>query len=140
MRFIDSNVFIYALYKPKRELSERARRMKEEAKRILERVNSGEEVLTTVVHLSEVNNFLKRSMSYQKLQDFLMDLLSLDNLEVVDVSREIYLAAASMVSEWEMDANDCLALLVMRDRGIEEIYSFDKAFDRFARRLPRIEA
>lgn len=54
MRFIDANVFTYAILKPRRPLSDREREIKERAKRILRRVNEGEEVATTVVHLSEV--------------------------------------------------------------------------------------
>lgn len=32
---------------------------------------------------------------------------------------------------------ELLALKVMRDLGLEEIYSFDRGFDRFVRRLPK---
>jgi len=137
MRFLDANVFIYAYYKPRGNLSDRARWMKEEAKRIIKRINEGERVVTTVVHLSEVNNFLKKALTPERLQNLLLDLYSLDNLEIIDVTAGEYLSAISMISETGLDVNDCLAIKVMRDWGIDEIYSFDKGFDGFVTRLPK---
>ncbi len=136
MKFLDANIFIYAYYKPRKELSEKAKWMKEESKEILKRINDGEEVVTTVVHLSEVNNLLKKSMSLNSLQDLFLELYSLENFKVIDVSTEDYLAAILMMSETGLDVNDCLALKVMRDMGVSEIYSFDRGFERFVRRLP----
>jgi len=136
MKFLDANIFIYAYYKPRKELSEKAKWMKEESKKILKRINDGEEVVTTVVHLSEVNNLLKKSMSLNSLQDLFLELYSLENFKVIDVSAEDYLAAILMMSETGLDVNDCLALKVMRDMGVSEIYSFDRGFERFVRRLP----
>jgi len=75
MRFLDANVFIYAYYKPKRELTEEQKIMKEKAKEIIRKINDGEEeVITTVVHLSEVCNILKRAMKLHDLQTFLIGL------------------------------------------------------------------
>jgi len=126
MRFLDANIFIYAYYKPRKELSGKARWMKEKSKKTLKRINDGEEeVVTTVVHLSEVNNFLKKSMGMASLQN----LYSLENFKIVDVSAEDYLAAIAMMAETGLDANDCLALKVMRDMEITEIYSFDRGFE-----------
>lgn len=136
MRFLDANIFIYAYYKPRVELSERARWMKEESKNILKRVNDGEEVVTTVVHLSEINNFLKKSMDLNSLQNLLLELYSLENLKIIDVNAEDYLAAIAMMVETGLDANDCLALKVMKDLGVTEIYSFDRGFEKFVKRLP----
>ena len=63
MRFLDPNVFIYAYYKPKRKLTEKQKQMKEHSKEIIRRINEGEDVIITVVHLSEVTNILKRALS-----------------------------------------------------------------------------
>lgn len=55
VKFIDSNVFIYALLKPKRSVDEKIVKMKEKAKEILTWIDNGEEkVLTNVVHISEM--------------------------------------------------------------------------------------
>jgi len=45
MRVLDANVFIYAYYKPKRELTEKQKQMKEHAKEIIRKINEGEEVM-----------------------------------------------------------------------------------------------
>lgn len=129
MRFLDANVFIYAYYKPKRELTEKEKVMKEHAKDIITRINEGEEVITTVVHLSEVSNILKRALSMEDLYSLLIGLFSLDNVKIVDVTADDYLGAIELMSELRMDSNDCLAVDVMRGEDINEIYTFDRGFD-----------
>ncbi len=140
-RFLDANVFVYAFYKPKRELDARARAGKEEAKGIVRRVSEGSEyVVTTVAHLSEAANVLKHGMPLPELVEFLVALYSAENVEVLGVSAEDYLAAVDLAGELGVDPNDALAVLVMRRMGLEEIYSFDRDFDRVGgiRRLPQI--
>ena len=51
--------FTYAFLRPRTELSPRARRLKEAAKKILSRIEDGEEVATTVVHVAEAANILE---------------------------------------------------------------------------------
>ena len=59
MRFLDANIFIYAFYKPKKQLSEKEDDMKEQAKKIISNISQGkEQVITTVVHISEIVNIL----------------------------------------------------------------------------------
>jgi len=129
MRFLDANVFIYAYYKPKRELTEKQKEMKERSKETIRRINEGEEVITTVVHLSEVTNILKRALSMGDLYSLLIGLFSMDNVRIVDVTTEDYLGAIELTSELKMDPNDCLAVDVMRREDINEIYTFDGGFD-----------
>ena len=129
MRFLDANVFLYAYYKPKRELTEKGKQMKEHAKDTITRINEGEEVLTTVVHLSEVSNILKRALSMEDLYSLLIGLFSMDNVRIVDVTTEDYLGAIELMNELKMDPNDCLAVDVMRREDINEIYTFDRGFD-----------
>jgi len=42
------------------------------------------------------------------------------------------------MDEFKLDPNDCLAVLVMEQEGINEIYTFDKGFDNvgWIKRLP----
>lgn len=140
MKFLDANVFIYAYYKPKRELNEQERRMKELAKEIITMINnSEEEVTTTVVHLSEIVNILKHGMPFRDLFTVLLDLFMLENVEIVGVTREEYFAATELGSELDLDPNDALAVQVMDETGIDIIYSFDQDFDniRGVTRLPK---
>lgn len=129
MRFLDANVFIYAYYKPTRELTKKQKQMKERSKEIIIKINEGEEVITTVVHLSEVTNILKRALSVDDLYSLLIGLCSRDNVRIVDVTVEDYLGAIELMSELKMDPNDCLAVDVMRCEDINEIYTFDRGFD-----------
>ena len=139
MRFLDANVFVYAYYRPRRELGDKETEMKEEAKAILKRINEGEErVITTVVHVSEMSNILKHGMAPGDLAAFVQGLLMADNIVVEGVSRDLYLSATDLGRELELDPNDALAVELMRLNGVEEIYTFDHGFDgvQGVRRLP----
>lgn len=130
MRFLDANVFIYAYYRPKRQLTQIEKRMKDEAKRIIHEVSQGrEEVTLTVVHLSEVVNILKHGMPIEELAKVVLGLFMLDNVEIRGVSRETYFAAAELGVDLKLDPNDALAVDFMRLNNIREIYSFDEDFD-----------
>ncbi|MFQ5712308.1 MAG: type II toxin-antitoxin system VapC family toxin [Candidatus Geothermarchaeales archaeon] len=141
MRFLDANVFIYAYYKPKRGLSQQERVMKELAKGIVSEVNRGrEEVMTTVVHVSEIVNILKKGLSLEDLHETVMGLFMLDNVTVFGVSGGEYFAAIELGSEYRLDPNDALAIQFMKTHSLTEIYSFDKDFERVEgiSRLPEI--
>jgi len=140
MRFLDANVFVYAYYKPGKQLGARERSMKERAQEIIRGVSEGkEEVLTSVVHVSEVVNVLKHGMPLERLVVVVRGLFMLDNVKVVGVSREVFFAAVELGEDLKLEANDALAVDVMRSNGVREIYSFDEDFDRVEGivRLPR---
>jgi len=141
MRFLDANIFVYAYYKPRRELTERERLMKNEAKRIIKGISEGEvEVLTTVVHMSEAVNILKHGMPLEHLIKVILGLVMLDNVKILGVSKDTYFAAAELGGDLKLDPNDALAVEVMRLGGIDEIYSFDEDFEKVEEitKLPKI--
>ncbi|MDI6903488.1 MAG: type II toxin-antitoxin system VapC family toxin [Methanocellales archaeon] len=129
MRFVDANVFVYAVLKPKRSLSESERAIKTNSSNIVNRIDKGEEVITSVVHLSEVANILEDVSSQRIAADFMINVLSKPNLEVVLVDKNMYTAASFLAKEKLVGVNDALAALIMKDQGISEIYSFDKHLD-----------
>jgi len=129
MRFVDSNVFLHAFLRPRRALTEREQRVKDEAKSIVRRLEEGEEVATTTVHLSEVVNIVETGLGLERSLGFLSWVVSSGNMRVYPVSVEDYEAAVPMAKERGISANDALAYGVMRNDGIEEIYSFDRHFD-----------
>ena len=129
MRFVDANVFVYAVLKPKRSLSESEKNIKTNSSNIVNRIDKGEEVITSVVHLSEVANILEDVSSQRIAADFMINVLSKPNLEVVLVDKNMYTAASFLAKEKSVGANDALAALIMKDQGISEIYSFDKHLD-----------
>jgi len=141
MKFLDANVFVYAYYKPKRQLTLKEKQMKEYAKKIVSEVSQGkEEVTITVVHLSEVVNILKHGMPLEQLNNLVLGLFMLDNVKIYGVSREAYFAAAELGDDLKLEANDALAVDVMRLNNIREMYSFDEDFDRIEgiTRLPKL--
>jgi len=116
--------------------------MKNLAKEIVSKISEGKEaVMTTVVHLSEMANILKQGMSLDELHETVFGLLTLDNVETARVSKEDYSAATELGMELELDPNDALAVQVMRLHNINEIYSFDKDFEKVkgTTRLPSIK-
>ncbi len=129
MRFLDANVFVYAYYKPKKLLTEKEAQMKEQAKKIIANVSQGkEQVLMTVVHVSEAANILKHGLSKEKLTVVMRGLFMLDNLKIIDVSRDQYFAAVELGEDLKLEVNDALAVDVMQQNGLSEIYSFDEHF------------
>ncbi len=141
MRFLDANVFIYAYYKPKRQLNQKEKQMKEQAKQIIINVSRGkEEVTMTVVHLSEIVNILKHGMPLDQLNKIICGIFMLDNVKIHGVTREAYFAAAELGKDLKLEANDALAVDVMRLNGIREIYSFDEDFEQIEGvfRLPKL--
>ena len=130
MKFLDANVFIYAYYKPSRQLTTKEKQMKELSKKIVNDVSSGkEDVLITVVHLSKVVNILKHRIPQELLNSIVQGLFMLDNVSVFGVSAEAYFAATELGKDLKLEANDALAVDVMRRNEISEIYSFDEHFD-----------
>jgi len=128
MRFIDANVFIYAILKPKSSLPAAVQKKKSAAKNIFLRVNEGEPVITTTVHLSEVANVLEDTAGLEFVIDLLTAIFSKPTIEVEPVTPDIYLESALTAKKSGISVNDALALLVMEKRGIEEIYTFDRHF------------
>ncbi len=128
MRFVDSSVLIYAMLKPRKEPDGKIAEMKRKSMEILKKIQEGEEVATTVVHLSEVANVIASRNSVRTSAEFVKEFMSLKNVEVFEVSPEDYLKASLVALEREVDVNDALAYLKMTEKGIEEIYTFDRHF------------
>ncbi|MEM3377952.1 MAG: type II toxin-antitoxin system VapC family toxin [Candidatus Bathyarchaeia archaeon] len=141
MKFLDANVFIYAYYKPKKQLTEKEKQMKESAKKIITDISQGrEQALTTIVHVSEIANILKHGMSREKLTEVIRGLLTLDNLTVQGVSKEAYFAANELGNDLKLEANDALAIDTMKANNVTEIFTFDEDFDRVEgiTRIPKL--
>ena len=141
MKFLDANIFIYAYYKPKGKLNENELAMKEKAKKIVSNISIGEEkVLTTVVHISEIVNILKNGMSKDILTRTILGLFMLDNVTILDVTKDEYFAAVAVGDDLNLEPNDALAVDVMRQNDVTEIYSFDQHFNKVSgiTRLPNV--
>jgi predicted nucleic acid-binding protein len=128
---VDANVFVYAFLKAKRKLQSHEQKIKDAAKKIVIRINEGEETVTSVVHFSEICNILEDHLPIQEACTLEKSLLLLDNITVKEVSEEHYLKALEIAEDQQVGANDALAYVLMNEAGINRIYSFDKDFNKF---------
>ena len=128
MRFIDANVFLYATVKLKGDVRGEILERKEKSKQILLRIQRGERVITTVVHVSEVANILEAKVNLETALKFIENLMLAENIEILPVTYEDYLRALLISKEKNVSLNDALAYLKMEEAGVEEIYTFDNHF------------
>jgi len=130
LRFVDASVFVHAFIKPKRELKPHEVEIKNTAKRIVSRINEGEEVGITVVQLSEIANLLESYLSLNdsfRIEEFL---LFAKNVKIFDVTRKDCLNAFGVARENEIGLSDAIAYVIMMNNKVKEIYSFDRDFDK----------
>jgi len=128
MRFVDANVFVYVLVKsPKTDY--------EISKRILERIENGEETATSLAIIQEVVDWLEYNHRKKEIRNFLVGVNSYLSLEKMSVGWDDFIAALDDVDEYNIDFVDSLALQRMKKNRITEIYSNDKDFDR----VPRVK-
>jgi len=130
IRFIDASVFVHAYLKPKRALKPFEVQIKEAAKKIVARVNRGEQVLTTVVHFCEISNILEDYLPLDEAFSVERALCMRENVEVVSVAREDCIAALDEAENHRLGLSDALGYVVMKNSGVNELYSFDRDFDR----------
>ena len=105
--------------------------MKKNAKVIVKRINSGERVATSLTHVSEVANILEASIPILDSHIVIRDLIHSPTILALEPTRENYVDAIEVAEEATIGLNDGVAYVLMKENDIEEIYSFDKHFDRF---------
>jgi len=130
MRFIDANVFVYAVVKPKRTAPKDIVEIKSRAQAIMNRVDEGEPVLTSVVHLSEVANVLEGYLRPEDLNGYFNSILYKESIAVCAVDHELYRLANEGFLIYGIGLNDAVASILMKREGINEVYSFDAHFDK----------
>ena len=129
MRFCDTNPIIYSILTPKRKLNRKEREIKQNAKEIFQRINRGEDVAISTVHIGEIANILEDAINLTFSVDFLKDFISKPNIHILPVSYEDYVLAIAISKKVQVSINDALAYVIMSQEGITEIYSYDKHFD-----------
>ena len=131
MRFVDASLFLYAYLKPRKAVADEVAEMKKNARLIVRRINSGERVATSLTHVSEVANILEASMPIHESPMVMRDLIHSPTIAILEPSRENYVDAVEVAEEVSVGLNDEVAYVLMKENAIEEIYSFDRHFDRF---------
>lgn len=121
-RFVDTNVFIYVLTKDPGFF--------EVSKRILGRIEDGEEAVTSTVVVDEVCVFLEMHGRSREIPVALSSIRSYVSMEVVSFALEDMAKASKLVEQYGIDWHDCLNVVLMKKRGVEEVYSNDRHFDK----------
>jgi predicted nucleic acid-binding protein len=123
MRFVDANVFIYILVKsPEKDY--------ETSKRILKRIENGEETATSLAVIQEVVDWLEYNNRKKEIRSFLTAVNSYLTMNKLNITWNNLLTALDDVDEHKIDFVDALTLQTMKKNKINEIYSNDKDFDR----------
>lgn len=130
--FIDANVFIYAFLKPRRRLKEHEASLKNTAKDIVKRINDGEDVVTSIVHISEIANILEDLMPLDKALEIEEAILSKENIKIVSICRNDYITSVETAKTFKIGLNDALAYTIMKRHEIKEIYTFDRDFKKLS--------
>jgi predicted nucleic acid-binding protein len=123
VRFVDANVFIYVLVEsPKKDC--------EISKRILKRIENGEETVTSLAIIQEIVDWLEYNNRKKEVRSFLVGVNSYLSLQKTNVDWDDFLSALDNVDKYKIDYVDALTLQRMKKNNITEIYSNDKDFDR----------
>ncbi len=123
MRFVDTNVFIYTFMKsPKKDF--------EISKKILQRIENGEEAATSLAVIYEAVDWLEYNNREKEVGSFLSAVNSFLSLSKLSIEWEKFLPALKDKYAKQIDFVDALNLVVMKEHGIIEVYSNDKDFDR----------
>jgi len=131
IRFVDASVFVHAYLKPRRELRPHEVRIKKRARAIVTRINQGEPICLSTVHFAEIANLLEDWMALQGAQTVQLGLATMENVQIVSVTRSDLLDALALATEVEVGTTDALAVVLMKREGTRDIYSFDRDYDRF---------
>ncbi len=89
------------------------------------------------MHLSEVANVLEDAANLSFAISFLNDILLKRNVAVEKVSDKDYMGSVLLADEKGVSINDALAYLLMKRKGIGEIYTSDKHFENLDVRIVR---
>ena len=123
MRFVDSNVFIYVLVKSPRDDYIIA-------KRILQRIEEGEEAVTNMAVIQEIVNWLEYNNRRREIEKLLTAINSYIAMRKAGVSWSDMIAAMDDMNKYGLDFVDALTLQTMKRNNINEIYTNDRDFDR----------
>jgi len=118
MRFVDTNVFVYALTAHPD--------FGQTAKRILERIENGEETATSSLVLCEIAWVLEAMGKQGEIESTLEKILSYKTLNTIEIGIDDILMGANNMAAYKVDFNDGVNISLMIRSGISEVYSNDK--------------
>ena len=117
-RFVDTNVFIYSVTNHPR--------FGKTARKILTRLEGGEECVTSTIVLCEIAWVLEAMGKQSYVKPTLEKILSYDGLSVLTFDSDDLLVGANNMLTYGIDFNDAVNVSVMSKVGINQVYSNDK--------------
>jgi len=66
------------------------------------------------VHVSEIVNILKNGLAQEQLTQIILGLFMLNNVKIMDVTKNAYFVAAELGEDLNLEPNDALAVDIMR--------------------------
>ncbi len=118
MRFVDTNVFVYAITAHPV--------FGGTAKIILDRIEEGESAITSVLVLCEVAWVLEGMGRQGEIKPTLEKIMSYSTLEVMRFGEDDLMVGANLMTRENVDFNDGVNLSLMMRSGVNEVYSNDK--------------
>jgi len=125
-RFVDANIFISWLKATPSTVTRDE--MASISGYILQRVEAGEEALTTVAIKDEVAIWLSRYRA-EALNRFLELLTGYTALDIVTPTLNDQVEAGRLMGRYRLGYSDLLSVRTMMRHGVSEIYSTDTGFD-----------
>jgi predicted nucleic acid-binding protein len=117
-RFVDTNVFIYALTAHPR--------FGKISMNILERIENGEPAVTSTLVLCEIAWVLEAMGNQGAIKPTLAKILCYEHLDVMGFNEDDLLMGANNMTAENLDFNDGVNLALMTRLGISEVYSNDQ--------------
>jgi len=116
-RFVDTNIFIYS--------ATNHPQFGKTARHILERIEKGEEAITSTLVLCEVAWVLEAMGKQSNIKPTLEKILSYKNLEIAEFNQDDLLVGANNMRLYGIDFNDGINISIMAKTGTYEAYSND---------------
>jgi len=124
MRFLDTNIFIRFLTDDVPEKADACEKIFKKA------VEKEEALFTTELVIAEIVWVLESfyELPKKEVQDKVEKILNTPNL--ICPHKDLILSALVLYSEKNIDYIDACNALTLKEKGIEELYSYDKHYDR----------
>ena len=118
MRFVDTNIFIYALTAHPT--------FGQTARIILERIEKGEQTVTSTLVLCEIAWVLEAMGKQGDIEPTLEKILSYHALKTIEIASDDLIIGSNNMTAYKVDFNDGVNIALMNRAGISEIYSNDQ--------------
>lgn len=134
MIFLDANIILRYLTGDDSEKAQRCLQLLQKADRGEIELVTSEAIVAEVVYVLSSPRLY--ALSPERVQSLLLPIINLRGLRLS--SRRLYRRALEVYATYQVDFEDALAVAHMERRGITQILSYDKHFDRIEG-LERVE-